>query len=128
MRIDSINTGHITEYGNVYKAAKVKEEKARHNKYFQIPEETEKSDELKQEQAAREKEESTTDTEILVKPDGSRVLVVTVNIGGMKTSMSLQLSKPTNWQNEIGKENIENPEQETKNSALPEDIGNRSAH
>ncbi len=31
-------------------------------------------------------------TNIIVKPDGSRVLVVTMNIGGMETNMSLKIS------------------------------------
>ena len=40
-------------------------------------------------------EDSETDTEIIVKPDGSRVLVVTMNVGGTETSMTLEISKPT---------------------------------
>lgn len=44
--------------------------------------------------------ESETDTRIIVKPDGSRVLLVTINIGGMKTAMSLEISKPTKILNE----------------------------
>ncbi len=43
--------------------------------------------------------ESKTDTEIIVKPDGSRVLVVTMNFGGIETTMSLEISKPTAMQN-----------------------------
>lgn len=39
--------------------------------------------------------ESETKTEIIVKPDGSRVLVTTMSIGGMETTMSLEISKPT---------------------------------
>lgn len=35
-------------------------------------------------------------TEIIIKPDGSRVLVMTMSIGGMETTMSLEISKPTN--------------------------------
>ena len=41
-----------------------------------------------------------TQSDIVVKPDGSRVLVVTVNIGGMETSMSLEISKPADALNE----------------------------
>lgn len=44
--------------------------------------------------------ESGTRSDIIVKPDGSRVLVVTVNIGGMETTMSLEISKPTDIVNE----------------------------
>ena len=39
--------------------------------------------------------ESETKTEIIAKPDGSRVLVMTMSIGGMETTMSLEISKPT---------------------------------
>lgn len=39
-------------------------------------------------------------TDIIVKPDGSRVLVVTMNVGGMKTTMIMEISKPTNMQND----------------------------
>lgn len=44
--------------------------------------------------------ESETKSDIIVKPDGSRVLVVTVNVGGMETTMSLEISKPTDIVNE----------------------------
>ncbi len=59
-----------------------------------------------------EKRESTkrqpeTTTNIVVKPDGSRVLVVTVNVGGMNTTMSLQISEPTEMPNDSSKQNME---------------------
>ncbi len=38
-------------------------------------------------------------TDIIVKPDGSRVLVITSNIGEMKTTMSIEISKPADMQN-----------------------------
>ncbi|MEH2941650.1 hypothetical protein VSQ32_01985 [Lachnospiraceae bacterium KK002] len=47
---------------------------------------------------------SETDTDIIVKPDGSRVLVVTVHTGGMETTMSLEISKPTDLPNESREE------------------------
>ena len=53
-------------------------------------------EELKQE----DKQESESKTEIIVKPDGSRVLVMTMSIGGMETTMSLEISKPTEAPNE----------------------------
>lgn len=43
----------------------------------------------------REKQEPTSDSQIIVKPDGSRVLIVTTRIGGMQTTMSLKISDPT---------------------------------
>lgn len=45
-----------------------------------------------------EKEE-TSSTSIVVKPDGSRVLMVTTQIGGMQTTMSLKISDPTDMSN-----------------------------
>ena len=43
--------------------------------------------------------------EIEGKPDGSRVFVMTMQIGGMKTMMSLKISEPTDMPNDsIGKE------------------------
>lgn len=47
-----------------------------------------------------ENETSETKTDIIVKPDGSRVLVITMKIGGMETTMSLEISKPTDILNE----------------------------
>ncbi len=41
-----------------------------------------------------------TKTDIVVKADGTRVLVVTTNMGGMETTTSLEISKPTLMQNE----------------------------
>ncbi|MCM1057808.1 MAG: hypothetical protein NC517_09390 [Firmicutes bacterium] len=40
-------------------------------------------------------QEEQTRSEIVVKPDGSRVLMVTMSVGGMETTMSLEISKPT---------------------------------
>jgi len=54
-----------------------------------------------EEPASEEKEEAKTETDIIVKPDGSRVLVMTMHIGGMKTMMSLKVSEPTDMPNDI---------------------------
>ncbi|MCI8338347.1 MAG: hypothetical protein HFH62_06660, partial [Lachnospiraceae bacterium] len=48
-----------------------------------------------------------------VKPDGSRVLVMTMSIGGMETTMSLEISKPTEAPNE-------NSEHDTNNTPAAE--------
>jgi hypothetical protein len=42
---------------------------------------------------------SETNSDIVTKPDGSRVLVMTTQIGGMETSVSVELSKPNQWDN-----------------------------
>lgn len=46
-----------------------------------------------------EEESGKTDTQVVVKPDGSRVLMVTMRVGGMETSMSIKLSEPTDMPN-----------------------------
>lgn len=45
-------------------------------------------------------EESESETEILVKPDGTRILVTKLKIGGMVTTMSLKISEPTDLPND----------------------------
>lgn len=55
-------------------------------------------------QNMRQENGNGTDTEILVKPDGSRVLVMTMHIGSMETTMSMEISKPTDMQNDKGQE------------------------
>lgn len=58
------------------------------------------------EKAEDEKEEmetSKTDTDVIVKADGSRVLLVTTNFCGMQTTMSLEISKPTAIQNDVSR-------------------------
>ncbi len=47
-----------------------------------------------------EGQESEAKSEMIVKPDGSRVLVTTMRIGGMETVMSLEISEPTEAPNE----------------------------
>lgn len=49
---------------------------------------------------SKEEEEAKSDSDIIVKPDGSRVLVMTMTFGGMKTSMSLEISGPTAMAND----------------------------
>lgn len=55
---------------------------------------------LEEYSASKESQEGGTNTNIIVKPDGSRILVVTTNIGGMETTMSLEISGPTEFPNE----------------------------
>lgn len=61
-----------------------------------------------EESESADSQESKSKTEIIVKPDGSRVLVMTMNIGEMETTMSLEISKPTNALNENSKQDTEN--------------------
>ncbi len=56
-----------------------------------------------------DKEESQkTNSTIVVNPDGSRALVVTTKIGSMETTMSIEISKPTDLQNSKGETQEEN--------------------
>lgn len=77
---------------------------------------TEKAEEEKTQpsvkEAGQDNEESGSKTNIIVKPDGSRVLMITMSFGGMETTMSIEISKPTEMQNNIG-------EQEGDNSKMP---------
>lgn len=55
--------------------------------------------------AMEENQESETDTQIIVNPDGSRTLMVTMNVGGMESTMSLEISGPTSMANDSNQEN-----------------------
>ena len=56
------------------------------------------------EKRKQERERSKTESDVIVKPDGSRILMVTTNIGWMQTVMSLEISKPTAMQNDISRD------------------------
>lgn len=69
------------------------------NRKTQHVNETDKFNELintsKEDNEKSGEEESKTESEVIVKPDGSRVLITTTRIGGMETVMSLKISEPT---------------------------------
>lgn len=67
----------------------------------------------------KETEEAHSETNIIVKPDGSRVLVVTMRIGGMETTMSVKISEPTDMQNDSG-----TPGSGAQQGELREETGN----
>ena len=73
-------------------------------------------------------QESETKTEIIVKPDGSRVLVMTMSIGGMETTMSLEISKPTKAPNENSKQDIDNnmPSADAEKDTASDEMSNIS--
>lgn len=71
-----------------------------------------------------EKQESETETDIIVKPDGSRVLVVTMNVGGMNTTMTMEISKPTDMQNESRDQENSEGEYDMKSGSLSEGVQN----
>ncbi len=57
-------------------------------------------DSEKKETAGRTEGENKVDTDIQVKADGSRVLVMTRQIGGMATTTSIEISRPTKQMND----------------------------
>ncbi len=51
------------------------------------------------EKSTENQEKTDSKTNIIVKADGSRVLMITTKIGGMESVMSMEISKPTDMQN-----------------------------
>lgn len=86
----------------VLKEKEVKEKEAKDNEQNEILE-----------------EESKSDTDIVVKADGSRVLMMTVDMGGTKATTSIEISKPTYMQNDSKmQEPDENDLQEAINAGI----------
>ena len=75
-----------------------------------------------------DKQESESKTDIIVKPDGSRVLVMTMSIGGMETTMSLEISKPTEAPNENSEHDTDNnmPSDDTGMDTVSDEVSNIS--
>lgn len=75
-----------------------------------------------------DRQESETKTEIITKPDGSRVLVMTMSIGGMETTMSLEISKPTEAPNENSKQDTDNnmPSADAEMDTVSDEMSNVS--
>ncbi|MDE7253791.1 MAG: hypothetical protein K2O32_12730 [Acetatifactor sp.] len=69
-------------------------------------------------------QESESKTEIIVKPDGSRVLVMTMSIGGMETTMSLEISKPTKAPNETSRQDTDNQAPTAENDMVSDEMSN----
>lgn len=75
-----------------------------------------------------DRQESKTKTDIIVRPDGSRVLVMTMSIGGMETTMSLEISKPTEAPNENSKQDTDNniPSADAEMDTVSDEMSNIS--
>lgn len=73
------------------------------------------STDMREDSADFDEKESENKTEIIVKPDGSRVLVVTMYVGGMESTMCLELSKPTGMLNDASKQDND-PKQDNDDS------------
>lgn len=69
-----------------------------------------------------DEEESETSSEIVVNADGSRTLIVKMNIGGLITSMSMEISKPSEFQQHKG--NSLEDENSSENVEMTENVIN----
>lgn len=65
-----------------------------------------------------QKTESKSDANIIVKPDGTKILVVTMNVGGMETTMSIKISDPTGLASETNNEELMSNTESTKEPFL----------
>lgn len=73
--------------------------------------------EVEEKKKDQEIEQPKTESQIIVKSDGSRILVVTTNAGGMQTTMSLEICKPTALQSNASEEM-----QDIKGGVSPESV------
>ena len=67
---------------------------------------------------AKKEEESGTSSNIVVNPDGSKVLVVTMKIGGMESTMTIKISEPTDFASKGEYEQSELQNEETINGNM----------
>lgn len=84
-----------------------------------LEEKQDKEDEKVHEQELTDAEESKTDSEIVVKPDGSRVLMLTTHVGGAESSVAIEISKPTNMADDtrLSEQDINNIQEAMVNMA-----------
>lgn len=72
-------------------------------------------------------QKSETNSEIIVKPDGSKVLVMKISVGGMETNMSLEISKPTKAPNENARQDVNNNISNAENDTVSDEVSNGSS-
>jgi len=65
--------------------------------------------ESSEEEKPADLDEQETDTEIIVKPDGSKVMMTTIRVGGMETVMSMEIAKATDYHMGNPAGNIDDP-------------------
>ncbi len=65
--------------------------------------------ESSEEEKPADLDEQETDTEIIVKPDGSKVMMTTIRVGGMETVMSMEIAKATDYPMGNPAGNIDDP-------------------
>lgn len=61
------------------------------------------------EEKEKEDDEQKTDTEIVVKADGSKIMMTTIRVGGTETVMSVELAKPTDYPSGNPSGTVDNP-------------------
>lgn len=104
----------VSEYClNTMKKTEAKPQKSTNVSFYDLMsiKPTEKAEKKKQEIHKRmndntvpeQTQQNETESDIVVKPDGSRVLVVTMNIRGVASTMSMKLSDPTTMPNDIAR-------------------------
>ncbi|MCM1385914.1 MAG: hypothetical protein NC231_01190 [Bacillus sp. (in: Bacteria)] len=76
------------------------------------------------EQAAKEAQASTSDSEIITQADGSKTLIITNQVGGMRMVTSIELSKPSPLAKEHGRQDIEDLEATARSPITTEPSGN----
>lgn len=98
--------GNLLNYNTMYQTRGIKEnaasqsfaEEMKEAEEMKKAEETEKAEKTKDEEKVQE--ESKSDSEIITRPDGSKVLMITNQIGGMQTVTSIKLSEANPFQND----------------------------
>ena len=92
--------GSLPDYNTMYQTRGIKENKESQSfaEEMKEAEETKKAEKTKDEEKVQE--ESKSDSEIITRPDGSKVLMITNQIGGMQTVTSIKLSEANPFQND----------------------------
>ena len=87
-------------YNTMYQTRGIKENTASQSfaEEMKEAEETKKAEKTKDEEKVPE--ESKSDSEVITRPDGSKVLMITNQIGGMQTVTSIKLSEANPFQND----------------------------
>lgn len=67
------------------------------------------NDEGKDEEKETENDEQKTDTEIVVKADGSKIMMTTIRVGGTETVMSVEIAQPADYPSGNPSGTVDNP-------------------
>lgn len=98
---------------NVYNYSNLLKKKAESEKFAQALKENEKeTDKKTEEKKDTEKKEAESSSDIIVRPDGSRILVMNMMVGGMQSSMSIEISKPTDFPNQKANDDTDDTAQD----------------